>query len=190
MRRLHGGRLAALLLLVLAAPWIAHFYARNERLGAVPETIAAGVTAHALVATGTADVSAYYPPEAFPRGLLYGVVRRPGGLYGIEPIASALTFAPFLVQYRGLPPETLRMRWTLFHTRGPQERHLCQLDYILLSPALAASNAKAVPDIVRNGQPWRTIFPPGQEVDRYPRTGWDRPKASDHCPVAVTLDLV
>jgi predicted extracellular nuclease len=81
-------------------------------------------------------------------------------------------------------------RWTLYHTRGPQERHLCQLDYILLSPALARSNAKAIPDIVRAGQPWRTIFPPGQEVERYPRTGWDRPKASDHCPVAVTLDLV
>jgi predicted extracellular nuclease len=81
-------------------------------------------------------------------------------------------------------------RWTLYHTRGPSERHLCQLDYLLLSPALAARNANAAPDIVRRGQPWRTIFPPGQEVDRYPRSGWDRPKASDHCPVAVTLDLV
>ncbi len=80
-------------------------------------------------------------------------------------------------------------RWTLYHTRGPQERHLCQLDYILLSPALAARNA-AVPDIVRAGQPWRTPFPAGQEVERFPRAGWDRPKASDHCPVAVTLDLV
>jgi len=81
-------------------------------------------------------------------------------------------------------------RWTLYHTRGPEERHLCQLDYLLLSPALARTNARAVPDIVRQGQPWRTIFPPGQEVERFPRTGWDRPKASDHCPVAVTLDLV
>ncbi len=80
-------------------------------------------------------------------------------------------------------------RWTLYHTRGPQERHLCQLDYMLLSPALARRNAKVVPDIIRGGQPWRTIFPPGQEVERYPRAGWDRPKASDHCPVAVTLDL-
>lgn len=80
-------------------------------------------------------------------------------------------------------------RWTLYHTRGPKERHLCQLDYILLSPALARENATAVPDIIRRGQPWRTIFPPGQEVERYPRTGWDRPKASDHCPVAVTLDF-
>jgi predicted extracellular nuclease len=80
-------------------------------------------------------------------------------------------------------------RWTLYHTRGPQERHLCQLDYILASAALAARNAGTIPDIVRNGQPWRTLFPPGQEVERYPRTGWDRPKASDHCPVAVTLDI-
>ncbi len=80
-------------------------------------------------------------------------------------------------------------RWTLYHTRGPQERHLCQLDYLLASPALAKANAAAVPDIVRRGQPWRTPFPPGQAVDRYPRTGWDRPKASDHCPVAVTLDI-
>ncbi len=80
-------------------------------------------------------------------------------------------------------------RWTLYHTRGPLERHLCQLDYILLSPALAQKNAGQMPDIIRNGQPYRTIFPPGQEVDRFPRTGWDRPKASDHCPVAITLDL-
>ncbi|WP_378952595.1 endonuclease/exonuclease/phosphatase family protein [Mesorhizobium sp. ANAO-SY3R2] len=80
-------------------------------------------------------------------------------------------------------------RWTLYHTRGPQERHLCQLDYILLSPALARTNVQAMPEIVRRGQPWRTIFPPGQEVERYPRAGWDRPKASDHCPVAFTLDI-
>ena len=78
-------------------------------------------------------------------------------------------------------------RWTLYHNRGPGERHLCQLDYILASPVLAQANADAVPDIVRRGQPWRTPFPPGQEVERYPRTGWDRPKASDHCPVAVSL---
>lgn len=81
-------------------------------------------------------------------------------------------------------------RWTLYHTRGPEERHLCQLDYLLLSPSLAKHNAKKTPDIIRAGQPYRTIFPEGQDVARYPRTGWDRPKASDHCPVAVTLDLV
>ena len=81
-------------------------------------------------------------------------------------------------------------QWTLFHSRGPKERHLCQLDYILASPSLAKLNTKANPEIIRSGQPWRTIFPPGQEVERYPRTGWDRPKASDHCPVAISLDMV
>ncbi|TIT15842.1 MAG: endonuclease, partial [Mesorhizobium sp.] len=80
-------------------------------------------------------------------------------------------------------------RWSFYHTRGPEERHLCQLDYILLSKGLAAKNATAVPDIVRNGQPWRTIFPAGQEVERFPRAGWDRPKASDHCPVVIALDM-
>lgn len=80
-------------------------------------------------------------------------------------------------------------RWTLYHTRGPQERHLCQLDYILLSPALARVGPDIKPEIVRAGQPWRTIFPPDQEVERYPRTGWDRPKASDHCPVVTEVLL-
>ncbi|MGF7004910.1 putative extracellular nuclease [Aminobacter sp. BE110] len=108
----------------------------------------------------------------------------------VEETASCLDvflgdgFAENLVERR---PEM--DRWTLYHTRGPQERHLCQLDYILASPSLARTNSQAVPDIVRRGQPWRTIFPPGQDVDRYPRAGWDRPKASDHCPVAVTLDI-
>ncbi|MBB3655480.1 putative extracellular nuclease [Rhizobium sp. BK650] len=81
-------------------------------------------------------------------------------------------------------------RWTLYHARGPEEQWLCQLDYLWLSPALAATNATRIPEIIRHGQPYRTIFPPGQEVERYPRTGWDRPKASDHCPVVMTLDLL
>ncbi len=81
-------------------------------------------------------------------------------------------------------------QWTLFHSRGPQEQHLCQLDYILASPSLGKSNPRAMPQIIRSGQPYRTPFPPGQEVERYPRTGWDRPKASDHCPVVVKLNMV
>ncbi|MEZ2127149.1 MULTISPECIES: endonuclease/exonuclease/phosphatase family protein [unclassified Sinorhizobium] len=81
-------------------------------------------------------------------------------------------------------------RWTLYHARGPEEQWLCQLDYLWLSPALARVNATQVPDVIRGGQPYRTVFPPGQEVERYPRTGWDRPKASDHCPVVMTLDLI
>jgi predicted extracellular nuclease len=80
-------------------------------------------------------------------------------------------------------------QWTLYHSRGPDERHLCQLDYILLSPSLAAKNPDAKPSIIRSGQPFRVIAPPGQIGERFPRIGWDRPKASDHCPVAITLKL-
>lgn len=80
-------------------------------------------------------------------------------------------------------------RWTLYHARGPEEQHLCQLDYIWLSQGLAQANPQAVPEVIRNGQPFRTPFPPVQEVERYPRIGWDRPKASDHCPVAITVHL-
>ena len=100
---------------------------------------------------------------------------------------NVLTAGGFSENVVGRLPEM--ERWTLYHTRGPQERHLCQLDYILLSRRLAETNAGARPAIVRNGQPWRTPFPPGQEVERFPRVGWDRPKASDHCPVAITVDL-
>ncbi|MEO0637784.1 MAG: endonuclease/exonuclease/phosphatase family protein [Pseudomonadota bacterium] len=80
-------------------------------------------------------------------------------------------------------------RWTLFHSRGADEQHLCQLDYFLASPNLAQKNKKVLPEIIRNGQPFRTLMPEGQAADRYPRTGWDRPKASDHCPVVVELSL-
>ncbi|MEM9330562.1 MAG: endonuclease/exonuclease/phosphatase family protein [Pseudomonadota bacterium] len=81
-------------------------------------------------------------------------------------------------------------QWTLYHSRGPEERHLCQLDYLLASPVLADKNPGAVPDILHSGQPWRTPFPDSHLVERYPRTGWDRPKASDHSPMVVQLNIV
>jgi endonuclease/exonuclease/phosphatase family metal-dependent hydrolase len=74
-------------------------------------------------------------------------------------------------------------RWTTYH--APDDAYV-QLDYILVSPALAARNPAARPDIVRIGQPWRAAR---HEGPRLPRVGWDRPKASDHCPVAITLEL-
>jgi endonuclease/exonuclease/phosphatase family metal-dependent hydrolase len=74
-----------------------------------------------------------------------------------------------------------RDRWTHFY---PDERSYHQLDYILLSPALARRNKDAVPQIVRNGLPYRAERYAGP---RYPRIGWDRPKASDHCPVVMEV---
>jgi hypothetical protein len=37
--------------------------------------------------------------------------------------------------------------------------------------------------------PDRSIACLSARNDRYPRVGWDRPKASDHCPVVVELDI-
>ena len=37
--------------------------------------------------------------------------------------------------------------------------------------------------------PDRTIPKLASTADRYPRVGWDRPKASDHCPLVIELDL-
>ncbi|MCY0095956.1 endonuclease/exonuclease/phosphatase family protein [Hoeflea ulvae] len=118
--------------------------------------------------------------------------RRSGYVFTAEPAGDGavgvLTGDGFTENVVARRPE--RDRWTLYHTRGPQERHLCQLDYLLASPALTRTSRDRLPDIIRAGQPWRTLFPEGQDVERYPRTGWDRPKASDHCPVAMTFDLV
>jgi endonuclease/exonuclease/phosphatase family metal-dependent hydrolase len=72
-------------------------------------------------------------------------------------------------------------RWTHFYAG---QRHYAQLDYILASPALADRNPKAVPRIIRQGMPWRAEKYQG---DRWPRVGYDGPKASDHCPVVVEL---
>ena len=75
-------------------------------------------------------------------------------------------------------------RWTHYHSAT--DEHV-QLDYILLSPRLAAANPQAVPDVVRKGQAYRVPRLAG--ADRYPRIGWDRPKASDHCPVVFEAHI-
>lgn len=74
-------------------------------------------------------------------------------------------------------------QWT--HYYAP-ERIKSQLDYLLASPALASSFSDA-PEIIRGGQPFRV--PNTDHIARFPRIGWDRPKASDHCPVVVELEI-
>ena len=72
-------------------------------------------------------------------------------------------------------------RWTTYH--GPEDSYT-QLDFMLFSPALAKANADMVPEVIRAGQPYRATRHDGQ---RFPRVGWDRPKASDHCPVVCEI---
>lgn len=75
-------------------------------------------------------------------------------------------------------------RWTHFYPEG--DAHV-QLDYILLSPRLAAANPTAVPEVIRKGMPYRV--PRLEGAPRYPRLGWARPKASDHCPVVLEIEV-
>ncbi|MBX9741330.1 MAG: endonuclease/exonuclease/phosphatase family protein [Beijerinckiaceae bacterium] len=75
-------------------------------------------------------------------------------------------------------------RWTHYYPEG--DAHV-QLDHILLSPALARLNPGATPDVLRKGMPYRV--PRLESSPRYPRVGWSRPKASDHCPVVIELQV-
>lgn len=74
-------------------------------------------------------------------------------------------------------------RWTTYYAPGDI---YSQIDFILASPGLAAANPKALPEVIRGGQPYRARRYDGP---RYPRVGWDRPKASDHSPVVVELQI-
>jgi endonuclease/exonuclease/phosphatase family metal-dependent hydrolase len=73
-------------------------------------------------------------------------------------------------------------RWTHYYDHD-NEYH--QLDYLLLSRALADANP-GLPEIMRKGQPLRASAYTGE---RFAGVGEDRPKASDHCPVVMALKL-
>lgn len=72
-------------------------------------------------------------------------------------------------------------RWTHYY---PTKGDYRQFDYILISPSLSRKNKNVIPKIIRKGQPYRADRYKGT---RWPRVGYDRPKASDHCPVVVDL---
>ncbi len=124
---------------------------------------------------------------------------------GVE-AATPSSFDALLGDFAVDPAEALPAaeRWTSFHRRAADdgaevsEEHV-QLDYILVSPAIAKANPAPKVEIVRRGLSYRVPLDPAAPdrsmaflattADRYPRVGWDRPKASDHCPVVVEIDL-
>lgn len=119
------------------------------------------------------------------------------GESGLEPLLDDFAIDPML----GLP---VHERWTHFHRgwsdslQALTETH-APLDYILLSPALAAANPDPAIQTIRRGLPYRVPLDPrapdrsiatlSTSADRYPRIGWDRPKASDHCPLTIDLTI-
>lgn len=79
-------------------------------------------------------------------------------------------------------------RWTHYFKGNPQcnlPPAYHQIDYLLLSRALAAA-AAGPPIIERAGLPERAERYQGP---RLPAVGYDWPKASDHCPVAIDIDF-
>jgi endonuclease/exonuclease/phosphatase family metal-dependent hydrolase len=96
---------------------------------------------------------------------------------GVDP----LLFDGFGVNLLDTLPEA--ERWTHYYAT---DRHKTQLDYIITSPALA-TKMRGTPQVVRAGMPVRV--PNTSQYERYPRIGWDRPKASDHCPVVVEFNI-
>lgn len=73
-------------------------------------------------------------------------------------------------------------RWTHYWSRGNEYR---QLDYILLSKSLAEIN-NGKPEIMRKGLPYRAEKYDGERFDFI---GEDNPKASDHCPLFIDINL-
>jgi len=101
-----------------------------------------------------------------------------------QPVTTALNS---LLQHPGLVNVVARLpaddQWTHFYASGGEYR---QLDYLFLSKALAQKNP-AAPDIMRKGLPFRAERYTG---DRLPFVGENHPKASDHCPLSMKLELV
>jgi endonuclease/exonuclease/phosphatase family metal-dependent hydrolase len=78
-------------------------------------------------------------------------------------------------------------RWThYFPGQGSLLEGYHQLDYILVSRSLARTNAAARPEIVRKGLPTGATRYTGP---RFPKVGKVWPKASDHCPVVIELEV-
>ncbi len=95
---------------------------------------------------------------------------------------NALVKHPKLVNVLTRAPKA--EQWTHYWAGGGEYR---QLDYLLVSKALADANPGTVPGVVRKGLPHRATKYTGE---RFPDVGENDPKASDHCPLYWDCDLI
>jgi endonuclease/exonuclease/phosphatase family metal-dependent hydrolase len=74
-------------------------------------------------------------------------------------------------------------QWTHWYDA---DNTVSQLDYIFLSERITKGNPNAIPNIVRKGLAQKATQYTGP---RYPGVGSVRPAASDHCPLAITINI-
>lgn len=81
-------------------------------------------------------------------------------------------------------------RWTHYYDDRDKAS---QLDYVLVSKALARANPDAKPEVMRQGMPRRVAQYAGPlnpyTGPWFKPVGEDRPKASDHAPVIIELEV-
>ena len=94
-------------------------------------------------------------------------------------LTSLLNHEGLVNAVEDLPEEE---RWTHYYKGGNDYK---QLDYLFLSPQLADS-MQSGPQIMRKGMPYRAERYTGE---RFPNVGDDRPKASDHAPLYVDVEI-
>ena len=97
-----------------------------------------------------------------------------------ETALGALVNHPGLLNISDRIPED--DRWTHYWAGGNEYR---QLDFILLSKSLACENTSR-PEILRKGLSYRAERYVGERFDHI---GDNNPKASDHCPLSMDLQL-
>ncbi len=92
-----------------------------------------------------------------------------------------LAASPYLVNANeALAPDD---RWTHYYAEAKEYR---QLDFLWVGRALYERAGRPAPVVHREGLPRRADRYVGQRFDG---VGDDRPKASDHCPVTLTLPV-
>ena len=97
--------------------------------------------------------------------------------HGLGPLVDGGFAIDALMLYE---PDPMK-RWTHYYAAGDS---YSALDHILLSPALADQNPTARTRITRGGMPLRAER---IRTRRLPGVGWATPKASDHCPLTLSL---
>lgn len=103
------------------------------------------------------------------------------GQDGSKTSLGELAENPYLVNANEtLPAED---RWTHYY-KGAREYR--QLDYIWVGSALYERAGRPAPEIIREGLPLRAQRYQGRRFDG---VGQDRPKASDHCPLTITVPV-